>query len=206
MDIEKIKFNEQGLVPVVVQDVKTNSVLMLAYMNRESIEKTLETGKMVYFSRSRNKLWLKGETSGNFQTVCELKMDCDGDALLALVVQEGAACHTGNYSCFFETLYGDGKYSGGYGIIDELYNIIEDRKSNPKEGSYTNYLFEKGIDKILKKVGEESAEVIIAAKNASLKEIRYEAADLIYHLLVMLSQVGLRPSEVIAELDERRQQ
>jgi phosphoribosyl-ATP pyrophosphohydrolase/phosphoribosyl-AMP cyclohydrolase len=204
MDTEKIKFNEQGLVPVVVQDVNTNSVLMLAYMSKESIEKTLETGKMVYFSRSRQKLWLKGETSGNFQTVCELKVDCDGDALLALVSQKGAACHTGNYSCFFESLHGSGKNASGYGIIDELYGIIEDRKQNPKEGSYTNYLFEKGIDKILKKVGEESAEVIIAAKNASPEEIRYESADLIYHLLVMLCKVGLRPSEVFAELEKRR--
>jgi phosphoribosyl-ATP pyrophosphohydrolase/phosphoribosyl-AMP cyclohydrolase len=205
MDIEKIKFNEQSLVPVVVQDVKTNSVLMLAYMSRESIEKTLETGKMVYFSRSRNKLWLKGETSGNFQTVRELIIDCDGDALLALVSQEGAACHTGNYSCFFEALHGTGNHTSGYGIIDELYKVIEDRKLNPKEGSYTNYLFEKGIDKILKKVGEECAEVIIAAKNASRDEIRYEAADLIYHLLVLLSQAGLCPSEVFSELEQRRQ-
>lgn len=204
MDIEKIKFNEQGLVPVVVQDIKTNSVLMLAYMSRESIEETIETGKMVYFSRSRNKLWLKGETSGHFQTLCELKIDCDGDTLLALVSQEGSACHTGNYSCFFESLHSTGQYTSGYGVIDELYGIIEDRKANPKEGSYTNYLFEKGIDKILKKVGEESAEVIIAAKNESHDELRYEAADLIYHLLVLLSQAGLRPSEVFGELEHRR--
>ncbi len=204
MDLEKIKFNEQGLVPVVVQDVNTSSVLMLAYMSKESIEKTLETGKMVYFSRSRQKLWLKGETSGNFQTLCELKVDCDGDALLALVIQEGVACHTGNYSCFFESIHGNGKNTSGYGIIDELFGIIEDRKANPKEGSYTSYLFEKGIDKILKKVGEESAEVIIAAKNASHDEIRYEAADLIYHLLVLLSETGLRPSEVFSELEKRR--
>lgn len=205
MDIEKIKFNEQGLVPAVVQDVNTNSVLMLAYMSRESIEKTLETGRMVYFSRSRQKLWLKGETSGNYQTVHELKIDCDGDTLLALVSQEGVACHTGSYSCFFESLHGTGQYAGGYGVIDELYGVIEDRKANPKEGSYTNYLFEKGIDKILKKVGEESAEVIIAAKNASRDELRYEAADLIYHLLVLLSEAGLRPSEVLAELEHRRE-
>lgn len=204
MDIEKIKFNEQGLVPVVVQDVKTNSVVMLAYMNSESIEKTLETGKMVYFSRSRQKLWLKGETSGNFQTVRELKIDCDGDTLLALVSQEGSACHTGSYSCFFESLHSTGKYTSGYGVIDELFSVIEDRKQKPKEGSYTNYLFDKGIDKILKKVGEESAEVIIAAKNGSHDEIRYEAADLIYHLLVLLSEAGLSPSEVFAELEQRR--
>lgn len=204
MDTSKIKFNEKGLVPVIVQDVKTHAVLMLAYMNEESIAKTEETGKMVYFSRSRQKLWLKGETSGHFQTVQELKIDCDGDTLLALVSQEGVACHTGEYSCFFESLYGESEYSGGYAIIDELFSVIEDRKANPKEGSYTNYLFEKGIDKILKKVGEESAEVIIAAKNAVPAEIRLESADLLYHLLVMLSERGLTPSEVFAELEKRR--
>jgi len=205
MDIEKIKFDDRGLVPVVVQDVKTNAVLMLAYMNRESIIETLKTGKMTYFSRSRNKLWQKGETSGNFQALHELKLDCDGDTLLALVSQQGVACHTGKYSCFFDSLYGKSEFAGGYGIIDELFSVIEDRKANPKEGSYTNYLFEKGIDKILKKVGEESAEVIIAAKNASLDEIRYETADLIYHLLVMLCERGLCPSEIMAELEKRRQ-
>jgi phosphoribosyl-ATP pyrophosphohydrolase/phosphoribosyl-AMP cyclohydrolase len=204
MDISKVKFNDKGLVPVVVQDVKTNAVLMLAYMNEESLKKTLETGQMTYFSRSRGKLWLKGETSGNFQTLRELKIDCDGDTLLALVSQEGVACHTGEYSCFFESLYGNGDYTGGYAVIDELYGVIEDRKHNPVEGSYTNYLFDKGIDKILKKVGEESAEVIIAAKNASPEEIRYETADLIYHLLVMLCEEGLSPSEVFAELEKRR--
>lgn len=204
MNTEKIKFNDKGLVPVVVQDVKTNAVLMLAYMNKESIEKTMETGNMVYYSRSRSKLWLKGETSGNFQTVHELKIDCDGDTLLALVSQKGVACHTGNYTCFFESLYGEGEYASGYGVIDEVFSVIEDRKANPKEGSYTNYLFDKGIDKILKKVGEECAEVIIAAKNAAPDEIRYESADLLYHLFVMLSERGLNPSEVFAELEKRR--
>ena len=204
MDISKIKFDEKGLVPVVVQDVKTHAVLMLAYMNEESIAKTQETGNMVYFSRSRQKLWLKGETSGNIQTVHELKIDCDGDTLLALVSQKGVACHTGAYSCFFESLLGEGEYSGGYAVIDELFSVIEDRKANPKEGSYTNYLFEKGIDKILKKVGEESAEVIIAAKNNVKDEIRLESADLLYHLLVMLSDRGMSPSEVFAELEKRR--
>lgn len=204
MNIEKIKFDDRGLVPVVVQDVKTNAVLMLAYMNEESIRKTEETGNMVYFSRSRNQLWLKGETSGNVQTVHELKVDCDGDTLLALVSQKGVACHTGNYSCFYESLYGESEYTSGYGVIDEVFAVIEDRKANPKEGSYTNYLFEKGIDKILKKVGEESAEVIIAAKNAAPDEIRYETADLLYHLFVMLSERGLKPSEVFAELEKRR--
>ncbi|MGE5493925.1 MAG: bifunctional phosphoribosyl-AMP cyclohydrolase/phosphoribosyl-ATP diphosphatase HisIE [Burkholderiales bacterium] len=204
MDISKVKFDEKGLVPVVVQDVNTNAVLMLAYMNEESLKRTLETGEMTYFSRSRNKLWRKGETSGNFQTLRELKVDCDGDTLLALVSQQGPACHTGEYSCFFEPLYGSGDYASGYAIIDELYGVIEGRKKNPVEGSYTNYLFDKGIDKILKKVGEEAAEVIIAAKNSSRDEIRYETADLVYHLLVMLCEEGLSPSEVFAELEKRR--
>jgi phosphoribosyl-ATP pyrophosphohydrolase/phosphoribosyl-AMP cyclohydrolase len=204
MNFDKIKFDDRGLVPVVVQDVNTNAVVMLAYMNKESIEKTLEIGEMVYFSRSRQELWHKGATSGNIQTVHELKVDCDGDTLLALVSQKGVACHTGNYSCFFETLSGGGEYAGGYRIIDELFAVIEDRKVNPKEGSYTNYLFEKGIDKILKKVGEEAAEVIIAAKNASVDEIRYETADLFYHLMVMLAERGVNPSEVFAELEKRR--
>jgi phosphoribosyl-ATP pyrophosphohydrolase/phosphoribosyl-AMP cyclohydrolase len=205
MDTEKIKFDDRGLVPVIVQDVKTNAVLMMAYMSKESIEKTLETGKMVYYSRSRQKLWLKGETSGNYQTLHELKLDCDGDTLLALVSQQGVACHTGSYTCFFDKLHGGEAFAGGYGIIDELFSVIEDRKSNPIEGSYTSYLLDKGIDKILKKVGEEASEVIIAAKNSSPDEIKYETADLIYHLLVMLSKMGLSPSEVFAELEKRRQ-
>ena len=204
MDISKIKFDDKGLVPVVVQDVKTNTVLMLAYMNEESIQKTEQTGKMVYYSRSRQKLWTKGETSGNFQTLHELKLDCDGDTLLALVSQEGSACHTGHYSCFFETLSDSGGFSGGYAVIDELFDVIKDRKQNPKEGSYTNYLFDKGIDKILKKVGEETAEVIIAAKNAAPSEIRLECADLLYHLLVMLCERDVAPGEVFSELENRR--
>jgi phosphoribosyl-AMP cyclohydrolase / phosphoribosyl-ATP pyrophosphohydrolase len=204
MNIDDVKFDEKGLVPVVAQDIQTNAVLMVAYMNREALEKTLETGGMVYYSRSRQKLWRKGETSGHYQTLKELKIDCDGDTLLALVSQEGPACHTGRYSCFFESLYGEGDFTCGYGIIDELFGVISDRKQNPKEGSYTNYLFDKGIDKILKKVGEETAEVIIAAKNDSREEIRYESADLIYHLLVMLCDRGLTPGEVFAALEKRR--
>ncbi len=204
MNIEQIRFDDKGLVPVVVQDVRTNAVLMMAYMNREALEKTIETGGMVYYSRSRNKLWRKGETSGHFQTLRELKLDCDGDTLLALVSQEGPACHTDRYSCFFERLYGSGGFSSGYGVIDELFAVIQDRSVNPKEGSYTNYLFDKGIDKILKKVGEEAAEVIIAAKNGAAEEIRCETADLLYHLLVMLCDCGVNPSEVIAELEKRR--
>ncbi len=204
MNIDKVKFDDKGLVPVVVQDIKTNSVLMMAYMNRESLQMTLDTGNMTYYSRSRQKLWRKGETSGHYQTLKEMRIDCDGDTMLALVSQEGPACHTGNYSCFFESLYGDGGYSGGYGVIDELFAVIEDRRNNPKEGSYTNYLFDKGIDKICKKVGEEAAEIIIAAKNAASDEIRYESADFLYHLLVLLCERGLTPGEVFAELEKRR--
>ena len=205
MDFDNIKFDDRGLVPVVVQDVKTKAVLMMAYMNKESIEKTIETNNMVYFSRSRQKLWLKGETSGNFQTLHELKVDCDGDTLLALVSQKGVACHTGKYSCFFNSLHGSSDDIYGYGIIDEIYGVIQDRKANPKEGSYTNYLLEKGIDKILKKVGEEAAEIIIAAKNNAPDEIRYECGDFMYHLLVMLFDRGIEPAEVFAELEKRRQ-
>jgi len=204
MNIENVRFDEKGLVPVVVQDYKTHSVLMLAYMNLESLKITLETGNMTYFSRSRQKLWRKGETSGHFQTLKEMKLDCDGDALLALVAQEGPACHTGRYSCFFEPMYGGGDYSCGYAVIDELFAVIEDRRENPKDGSYTNYLFDKGIDKICKKIGEEAAEIIIAAKNASRDEIRYESADFLYHLLVLLCVRGLNPGEVFAELEKRR--
>lgn len=204
MNLDNVKFDEKGLVPVVVQDYKTNTVLMLAYMNAESLTLTLETGNMTYYSRSRQQLWRKGETSGHFQTLKDLKLDCDGDTLLALVAQEGPACHTGAYSCFFESLYGDNVYSGGYGIIDELFAVIEDRRDNPKEGSYTNYLFNKGIDKICKKIGEEAAEIIIAAKNAAPDEIRYESADFLYHLLVLLCERGLNPGEVFAELEKRR--
>lgn len=204
MNIDNVKFDEKGLVPVVVQDVKTNSVLMLAYMNRESLQITLESGNMTYFSRSRQKLWRKGETSGHYQTLKEMKIDCDGDTLLAIVSREGPACHTGKYSCFFESLYGNGENSGGYGVIDELFAVIEDRRNNPKEGSYTNYLFDKGVDKICKKIGEEAAEIIIAAKNAAPDEIRYESADFLYHLLVLLCERGLTPGEVFAELEKRR--
>lgn len=204
MAIDNVKFDENGLVPVVVQDCKTNSVLMLAYMNAESLKLTLETGGMTYFSRSRGKLWRKGETSGHVQTLKELRLDCDGDTLLALVEQQGPACHTGRYSCFLEPLYGGGEYAGGYGIIDELFAVIEDRRDHPREGSYTNYLLDKGIDKICKKVGEEAAEIIIAAKNAAPDEIRYESADFLYHLLVLLCERGLTPGEVFAELAKRR--
>jgi len=203
--LQKINFDANGLIPVIAQDVRTNAVVMQAYMNAESLQKTVETGFMTYYSRSRKALWVKGGTSGHTQVVRELRIDCDGDSILALIEQKGVACHTGEYSCFFESIHTSGeKPSGGYAVIDELFSVIEDRKVNPKEGSYTNYLFEKGIDKICKKVGEESAEVIIAAKNKNPDEVRYEAADLIYHLLVLISEQGMRPDDVFAELKKRR--
>ena len=201
--VEKIKFDEKGLAPVVVQDARTNAVLMLAYVNAESLSITLETGYMCYFSRSRQCLWKKGEHSGHVQKVVSLSYDCDADTLLARVNQTGPACHTGNYSCFFNPIVED-EGTESSGILEELYGVIMDRKLNPKEGSYTNYLFTKGIDKILKKVGEESAEVIIAAKNPDNGELRYEAADLLYHLLVLLCEKGMVPSDVFAELRSRR--
>ena len=203
MDTGALKFDEKGLIPVVVQDAKTNAVLMMAYMNKEAFEKTLETGYMTYYSRSRQQLWKKGETSGHVQKLISLSYDCDGDTLLARVEQTGVACHTGSYSCFFNDIKGESKNSTA-GILDELYAVILDRKQNPKEGSYTNYLFDKGIDKILKKVGEESAEVIIASKNPDKGELRYEAADLLYHLLVLLAERDMVPEEIFEELASRR--
>lgn len=202
-----IKFDNNGLVPVITQHYMTKEVLMLAYMNQESFDKTLETGKVHYFSRSRNELWLKGETSGHFQIVKEIKYDCDCDALLIFIEQIGAACHTGNYSCFYRTLLKkeDNKLSTeNNNILNEVYNTIVDRKKNPKEGSYTNYLFDKGIDKMLKKVGEESAEVIIASKNPDKGEIIYEIADLMYHLSVVMVQRDVTWQNIYDELAKRR--
>lgn len=180
MDFSQFKLNEQGLLPVIVQHYKTKDVLMLAYMNEEAFDKTIKTGKMTYYSRSRNALWVKGETSGHFQYVKSLTIDCDKDTLLAKVDQIGAACHTGNPTCFFQPLAGtDDEKANPQRIFEHVYHTIVDRKQNPKEGSYTNYLFEKGIDKILKKVGEEATETVIAAKNPNLEELKYEVADLL---------------------------
>lgn len=205
MNIE-LKFNAQGLIPAIAQDYLTKEVLMMAYMNRESFDKTMETGQVHYFSRSRNELWLKGETSGHFQTVKEIRCDCDGDTLLILVEQQGAACHTEHKSCFYRNL--DGEDVSGYkntvDSFDYVYNTIVDRRDNPKEGSYTNYLFDKGIDKMLKKVGEESAEVIIAAKNQDKRELTCEISDLIYHLSVTMVQSGVLWDDVAEELKNRR--
>lgn len=198
--LENIKFNGHGLVPCIVQDVYTREVLMLAYMNEESLKKTLETGETWFFSRSRNELWNKGATSGHKQTVKKLSYDCDGDTLLAEVEQIGVACHTGAKSCFYTTMF---ESEEKVFEIGKLFDLIKERKANPVEGSYTNYLFDKGIDKILKKVGEESAEVIIAAKNPDLTELQYELSDLVYHSLVLMIERGLELKDIANELKKR---
>lgn len=196
--------NGDGLIPVVVQDYKTSQVLMLAYMNQEAYETTLLTGRMTYYSRSRQELWVKGLTSGHFQYVKELSADCDRDTLLAKVSQIGNACHTGSYSCFFDEIAKKScKTVNPLVVLQQEYKTILDRKENPKEGSYTNYLFEKGIDKILKKVGEEAAEIIIAAKNPEPEEIKYEIADFLYHVMVLMVEKGVSWEDITREISNR---
>lgn len=240
--LEKVKFNEKGLVPAVVQDIDSKEVLMVAYMNAESLQKTIETGKACFWSRSRQELWLKGETSGNYQLVKEMRIDCDNDTMLLLVEPAGPACHTGRKSCFYHKLIDDNieeiseiKERGSNtllnlqrnkqdskdnnltekqdGISEEklekarflykLYNLVADRKENPVEGSYTNYLFTEGVDKICKKVGEEAAEVIIGAKNGSKDEMVYEISDLIYHLMVLMNLYEIPLTDIFEELEGR---
>ena len=204
MEFSQFKTNDQGLIPVIVQHYKTQEILMLAYMNEESFYETIKTGKMTYFSRSRQKLWVKGETSGHFQYVKSLTIDCDLDTLLAKVDQIGAACHTGNPTCFFQPLVGiDYDETNPLRIFESVYDTIVDRKENPKEGSYTNYLFDKGIDKILKKIGEEATEVVIAAKNPNPKEVKYEIADFLYHAMVLMVEKGLTWEDIVKELADR---
>lgn len=200
--IDTLKFNEKGLIPAVVQDVDTKGVLMLAYMNKESMKKTLVDKKATYFSRSREEFWTKGETSGNTQEVVGFYFDCDKDTILLLVKQKGVACHTGNYSCFFNEVFSEDDVLKSE-LIHRLYELIEDRKNNPKEGSYTNYLFDKGLDKILKKVGEESSEVIIGAKNENKDEIVYEISDLVYHVLVLMVNSNVTIEDIKEELKGR---
>lgn len=241
--IDKLKFNDQGLIPAVLQDYNTKEVLMVAYMNETALKKTLETNKATFWSRSRQELWLKGQTSGNYQIVKELRLDCDNDTLLVLVEPQGPACHTGSKSCFYRSLE-DGKiqeadkaeqkadrseqsdyisnqsdslqskYSGMDVDISEeeysktlflyrLYGVIAGRKANPVEGSYTNYLFDEGVDKICKKVGEEAAEVIIGAKNADKEEMVYEIGDLIYHLMVLMNLYEIPITDILDELESR---
>ena len=198
------KLNSDNMLPVVVQDYKTNEVLMVAYMNEDAYDQTITTGKMTYWSRSRNELWVKGDTSGHYQYVKSLTADCDKDTLLAKVSQVGAACHTGNYSCFFNQIlqkeYND---TNPLKVFEDVYAVIQDRKLHPKDGSYTNYLFDKGIDKILKKLGEEATEIVIAAKNPNVNEIKYEICDFLYHMMVLMVEKGVTWEEIMAELADR---
>ncbi|GKX28888.1 histidine biosynthesis bifunctional protein HisIE [Vallitalea longa] len=215
MDFSKLKLNSDGLLPVVTQDYSSNEVLMVAYMNKEAFNKTLETKKVHYFSRSRQCLWLKGETSGHYQELVSMALDCDNDTLLIKVKQNGVACHTGNYTCFYKDIDLESKdiiennelqkkKENVFNIFEDVYNVILNRRDNPKEGSYTNYLFDKGIDKILKKVGEETAEVIIGAKNEGNEEVIYEISDLIYHLSVLMVEKDTSWEDICKELDSRR--
>ena len=201
-DIKNLKYNSDGLIPAIITNAADGAVLMLGYMNAESLGITLEQKKVCFFSRSRQKLWLKGETSGNFLGVVSIKTDCDADTLLISAKPEGPTCHTGARSCFFEDVYEDENAEQAF-CLDDLMKLIEGRKTNPKEGSYTTYLFEKGIDKILKKVGEECTEVIIAGKGGDRAEAIFEIADLTYHVMVMMTEMGISIDEVRAELASR---
>lgn len=204
LDFSEFKLNSDGLIPVIVQDHKTNEVLMMAYMNEEAFDSTVKTGRMTYYSRSRKCQWVKGETSGHFQYVKSLAIDCDKDTLLAKVEQVGAACHTGNRSCFYTTIVGaDYDAKDPLQVFESVYNTIVDRREHPKEGSYTNYLFEKGIDKILKKVGEEATEIVIAAKNPNPEEIKYEISDFLYHAMVLMVERGVTWEDITNELADR---
>ena len=200
----EFKLNSDGMVPVIAQDYKTGDVLMLAYMNEEAFNNTVDTGKMTYWSRSRNELWTKGDTSGHYQYVKSLTADCDKDTILAKVLQIGAACHTGSRSCFFnEMMKKEFDSTNPLKVFEDEYATIVDRREHPKEGSYTNYLFDKGIDKILKKVGEECTEIIIAAKNPDPEELKYEMADWLYHAMVLMVEKGVTWDEVTKEISQR---
>ena len=202
MNINELIFDENGLIPAIIADAKSKEVLTLAYMNKESLEISLKEKRTCFYSRKRQTLWRKGETSGNFQNIISITSDCDNDALLITVIKEGPACHTGQNSCFFNNLYTSDVENSDFSI-SSLASLIKERKQNPKDGSYTNYLFEKGLDKILKKIGEESSEVIIGAKNNDKEETIYEIADLTYHILVLMSQMGILTDEVLSELKSR---
>lgn len=204
VDWADFKLNSDGLIPVIVQDYRTLEVLMMAYMNEEAFRATLRCGRMTYFSRSRQSLWLKGETSGHFQYVKSLSLDCDNDTLLAKVNQIGAACHTGARSCFFQTLVKkEYQETNPLKVFEDVFQVILDRRENPKEGSYTNYLFDKGIDKILKKLGEEATEIVIAAKNPDPEEVKYEISDFLYHMMVLMADKGVSWEDITRELANR---
>jgi len=201
LDIKELKFDEKGLIPAIVVDAYSKKVLTLAYMNRESLALSMEKGLTCFWSRSRGELWLKGETSGNYQHIVSITADCDRDALVVLVEKDGPACHTGADSCFGETVY-ESEERHEFSL-NSLMELIADRKLHKQEGSYTTYLFEKGIDKILKKVGEESTEVIIAGKAADKKETVYEIADLTYHVMVLMIEMGISLEDIERELASR---
>lgn len=201
INIDDLKFDEKGLIPAIVVDAQSKKVLTLAYMNRESLRLSMEKGLTCFWSRSRRELWTKGETSGNYQHIVSITADCDRDALVVTVEKDGPACHTGSDSCFGEMLWHSDEL--GEFSLDGLQELIAGRKTEKKEGSYTTYLFEKGIDKILKKVGEESTEVIIAAKANDKKETVYEIADLAYHVLVLMVEMGLSIDDIRKELASR---
>ncbi len=206
--LKELKFDEKGLIPAVVQDMTTKEVLMVAYMNSQTLKMTLETKKATFFSRSRNEVWVKGATSGHYMNVDSIKVDCDGDCLVVFVRPDGPACHTNNRSCFYrkienDELVNDTTSGGTSDILMREQAVIIDRKNNPEEDSYTNYLFNKGEDKILKKVGEEAAEVVIAGKNRDKDEIKYETADLLYHLSVMLVDNGMTWNDIFEEMENR---
>jgi len=203
--MKDLKFDEKGLIPAVVQDAVSKEVLTVAYMNEESLNKTLETRETWFYSRSRKQLWHKGETSGNIQIVKEIRYDCDGDALVVLVEPKGPACHKGEYSCFHQELLGKSKNvaHNRFAIMNILEEVIAKREMERPEGSYTTYLFDKGIDKILKKVGEEAAEIIIAAKNENHEELKWEVADFLFHLMVLLREQKLSLDDVLQVLEER---
>lgn len=198
------KLNADGMIPVIVQDYQTCEVLMLAYMNEEAFYTTLALGKMTYYSRSRDKLWIKGETSGHYQYVKSLTIDCDKDTILAKVSQVGAACHTGNPTCFFQELVKKEFTSKTpFNVFENVYSTIKDRKQNPREGSYTNVLIDKGLDQILKKIGEEATEIVIAAKNSQTEDIKYEICDFLYHLIVLMVETGVTWDDIVEELNRR---
>ena len=202
---DDFKKNSDGMVPVVVQDYRTLEVLMVAYMNEEAYNQTLALGKMTYYSRSRQELWLKGATSGHYQYVKSLTADCDMDTILAKVSQVGAACHTGSKSCFFNEITKKDyeEADNPLQVFEEVLDVIKDRKIHPKEGSYTNYLFDKGIDKILKKLGEEATEIVIAAKNPNANEVKYEISDFLYHMMVLMVEKDVSWEEITTELANR---
>lgn len=200
-EIDQLKFDEKGLIPAVIVEAGTHQLLMVAYMNRESLKISMETGKTCFWSRSRQELWTKGETSGNYQHIVSIMTDCDLDTLKVVVEKDGPACHTGAETCFFNPVYQSEEKSDF--TMDALMELIRGRKTNPQEGSYTTYLFQKGLDKILKKIGEESTEVIIAAKDNDPKETIYEISDLVYHVMVMMIQQGISLEDIRRELASR---